>query len=175
VNSFEEIAIITPRLALTQLQVEDADEMARVLDSEIIHEFIGGRPLAVGALRRRYARLVAGATNPGEAWLNWIVRRRCDSQPVGTVQATLTIRDGRVTAVVAWVIGVEYQRQGFATEAAQALVAWLRGRGADSVLARIHPGHQASARVALRAGLRPTADREDGEQIWRTPEAVDLP
>jgi RimJ/RimL family protein N-acetyltransferase len=55
-------------------------------------------------------------------WLNWIVRRRSDAQAMGTVQATLTMSDGESTADVAWVIGVDCQSQGFASEAARALV-----------------------------------------------------
>jgi hypothetical protein len=63
-------------------------------------------------LREHYTKLAAGSPEPGEAWLNWIVRRRADSQAVGTVQATVRTCDSRRTALVAWVIGVEWQRQG---------------------------------------------------------------
>ena len=59
------------------------------------------------------------------------------------------------------------QRQGFASEAARALVKWLQRRGAASVVANIHPDHRASAVVAIRAGLRPTPEEVDGEQVWR--------
>jgi RimJ/RimL family protein N-acetyltransferase len=37
----------------------------------------------------------------------------------------------------------------------------------DEVIAHIHPDHRASAIVATRAGLKPTADEVDGEQVWR--------
>jgi RimJ/RimL family protein N-acetyltransferase len=97
-------------------------------------------------------------------WLNWVVRLRSDAQPIGTVQATLTLRDGESTANVAWVIGVDWQNQGFASEAARALVNWLRQCGADNVVAHVHPDHQTSAVVATRAGLRPT----DGASRRRT-------
>ena len=160
--------ILTDRLDLVPLRVEDAEEMAGVLGDPRLHEFIGGEPDTIGGLRERYVRLVAGSPDPDELWLNWIVRRRSDAQPVGTVQATLTVKDGEPTANVAWVIGVDWQNQGFASEAARALVGWLRQRGADSVVAHIHPDHQASALVATRAGLRPTDEQADGERIWRT-------
>jgi RimJ/RimL family protein N-acetyltransferase len=81
------------------------------------------------------------------------------------VQAT--IRDAGRTAHVAWVIGVDWQRQGFASEAAAALVEWLRAGGVDEVVAHIHPDHAASATVATRAGLQPTDDLVDGELVWR--------
>jgi RimJ/RimL family protein N-acetyltransferase len=157
----------TDRLELVPLRVEDAEAMAGVLSDRRLHEFIGGEPESSAGLRERYAKLVAGSPDPGVLWLNWIVRRRSDAQPVGTVQATLTMTNGEPTAVVAWVIGVESQSQGFASEAARALVDWLRERGFDNVVAHIHPDHQASAVVATRAGLRPTDERVDGERVWR--------
>jgi RimJ/RimL family protein N-acetyltransferase len=151
------------------LRLEDAEEMTGVLGDERLHEFIGGEPDTLTGLRERYARLVAGSPDPDEVWLNWVVRRRSDAQPIGTVQATLTMSDGESTANVAWVIGVDWQNQGFASEAARALVGWLRQHGADNVVAHIHPDHQASATVAMRAGLRPTDEQADCERVWRAP------
>jgi RimJ/RimL family protein N-acetyltransferase len=92
---------------------------------------------------------------------------------MGTVQATLTIGDGESTANVAWVIGVDWQNQGFASEAARALIEWLWQHGVDEVIACIHPDHQASAVVATRAGLRPTHEQRDGEQVWRASDGRD--
>jgi RimJ/RimL family protein N-acetyltransferase len=153
------------------LRVEDAEEMAAVLGDERLHEFIGGEPDTITGLRERYAGLVAGSPDADEVWLNWVVRRRSDRQPIGTVQATVTMSDGESTANVAWVIGVDWQNQGFASEAALALAGWLRQRGADNVVAHIHPDHQASAAVAMRAGLRPTDEQADGERVWRAPDS----
>lgn len=164
--------ITTERLQLVPLRTEDADEMIAVLGDERLHEFIGGRPLTPIELRDRYIRLAAGSPSPDEVWLNWIVRRHADSQPIGTVQATITSNGGRRAAYVAWVIGIEWQHQGFASEAARALVDWLWQRGADDDVAHIHPDHRASAAVARRAGLHPTDAEVDGEQVWRgTPSA----
>lgn len=141
-----------------------------MLGDERLHEFTGGRPATLAELRDHFGRLAARSPKPDEVWLNWIVRRRADSRPVGTVQATLSSRDGRSRAHVAWVIGVEWQNQGFASEAAEALVCWLRAQGAEEIVAHIHPDHRASATVAARAGLQPTDDEFEGEQVWRTPE-----
>jgi RimJ/RimL family protein N-acetyltransferase len=160
------VTITTERLRLDPLRVEDADEMVAVLDDERLHEFTGGRPATLAELRRHYARLLGGSPKTDEVWLNWIVRRRSDSQPVGTVQATL--RDGGQTALVAWVIGVEWQQQGFASEAARALVDWLREEGVHQIAARIHPAHVASGAVAARAGLEATEEEVGGEQVWRS-------
>jgi len=172
VSPFDGTTIVTERLSLVPLRVEDAEEMARVLGDERLHEFIGGEPDTITGLRERYARLVAGSPDADEVWLNWIVRRRSDAQPVGTVQATVTVSEGESTANIAWVIGVDWQKRGFASEAARALVGWLRQHCADHVVAHIHPDHQTSAAVASRAGLRPTDEQADGERVWRAPDSV---
>ena len=70
-------------------------------------------------------------------------------------------------ADIAWLIGVAWQRCGFAVEAARALIAWLERNDVVTVTAHIHPDHAASAAVARRSGLRPTDVVEDGEQVWR--------
>ena len=64
-------------------------------------------------------------------------------------------------------VGVRWQGQGYAAEAARALVAWLDGRGVATVEAHIHPRHEASAAVARQAGLLPTERFDDGERLWR--------
>ena len=155
--------IVTERLELTPLRVEDADTMAAVLADERLHEFIGGHPATVEELRGRYTRQVAGPGRPGEIWLNWIVR--VAGEPVGYVQASAEI--GRGIVWVAWVIGTPWQGRGYATEAAAALVAWLRDRGVTAIGAEIAPGHSASERVAAAAGFAPTDEMVDGERVWR--------
>jgi RimJ/RimL family protein N-acetyltransferase len=167
VSPLDDSTIVTRRLTLVPLQVADAEEVAGVLGDQRLHEFIGGKPATIAELHDRYARLVAGSSRPNEVWLNWIVRRRSDRRAIGTVQATVTTTEGQSTANVAWVIGLDWQNRGFASEAARALVDWLRQQGADDVIACIHPNHRASAVVAMRAGLRPTDEQRDGEQVWR--------
>lgn len=163
------IVIETARLRLAPLRPEDADEMAEVLGDERLHEFIGGHPLALAELRERYRRLAEGSPDRDVVWLNWIVRRSSDEEPLGSVQATLTTKNGQSIAAVAWVIGVKWQGLGFASEAARALVEWLRQQGLQAVTANVHPDHRASAQVAARAGLRPTDALAGGEQVWSWP------
>jgi RimJ/RimL family protein N-acetyltransferase len=168
VTAFEAATITTDRLVLTPLRRADADTMVDVLDDEHLHEFIGGHPASHADLQRRYEQLAAGSGDPDQIWLNWIVRRGVDQQPIGTVQATVTRLGDSWAATIAWVIGVPWQAQGFATEAARALMSWLHGQGANVVTANIHPDHHASAKVAARAGLTATTEEIDGERVWRT-------
>ena len=167
--------IVTDRLLLTSLIVDDAEEMAEVLADPALHEFTGGEPATLDDLRDRYRSWVAGSGRDSERWLNWIVRRRGDGAAIGTVQATVMNPDDEPVAFVAWTIGVGWQRQGYATEATIALVEWLVDHGVDSIVAHIHPQHTASASVASRAGLRPTSELADGEVVWRLPRPNDQP
>ena len=144
--------------------------MALVLADPALYAFIGGEPSGPAALRDRYAALVVGHSSDGSAaWHNWIVRLRADGRAIGTVQATIaaTAAASGDAAEVAWVIGLPWQGQGYAWEAARALVAWLDRRGVSIVEAHVHPEHGASAAVAARAGLQPTAELVDGERVWR--------
>jgi len=153
------------RVWLTPLAVSDAEEMTAVLSGGELYAFTGGRPPTQDELRARYARQVAGRSADGlEEWRNWIIRRDEDGQAVGYVQAT--IADAGKRAEIAWVIGLDWQGQGHARDAARALVAWLDARGVATVQAHIHPDHAASAAVARSAGLQPTGQIEDAEQLW---------
>ena len=152
------------RLHLEPLTVEHADEMVAVLGDPDLHAFIGGRPATLEELRALYEQQVLGHSRDGtERWLNWVIRRRDDGRAVGIVQATVTERDRALTAEIAWVIGTGQQRQGFAREAAQAMVAWLREQGVTTIVAHVHPQHEASKAVARALGLAPTEAVVDGE------------
>ena len=157
--------IRSDRLSLIPLVVADADEMVGVLSGAALYTFTGGSPPGLDELRARYSGLAAGRSPDGdEEWRNWILRREPDRTAVGCVQATVV--DGGTRAEIAWVVGLSWQRQGFAAEAARALTAWLDARGVTAIQARIHPDHAASAGVARRAGLAPTGQTDDGEQLW---------
>jgi RimJ/RimL family protein N-acetyltransferase len=159
--------IDTPRLTLEPLRIEHAGEMCPVLDDRSLHQYIGGKPLNLGQLRARYVVQVTGHSPDGaQGWLNWIMRHSTEQAVVGTVQATLSHQQGSMSAEIAWIVASPYQRRGYATEAARAIVGWLRQQGVDVFTAHIHPEHEASVRVARRLGLTATDAMVDGETRW---------
>lgn len=160
-------SIETPRLTMEPLRIEHADEMHSVLRGQAVYAYIGGRPPSVQELRSRYARQVKGQSPDGsQGWLNWIVRERATQLAVGTVQATLRVAPGRLSAELAWVIGVGHQGRGYATEAACGMVGFLGEHGVNAFTAHIHPGHGASETVAARIGLIATDGMRQGEVRW---------
>ncbi|WP_147917062.1 GNAT family N-acetyltransferase [Ruania zhangjianzhongii] len=159
--------LTSKRLRLEPLRTEHAEEMAPVLDDPDLHTFIGGAPATLEGLRGRYSRQATGRSADGsQLWFNWILRQE-DGQAVGTVQATVTEGETGLSADVAWVIGSSSQRQGYAREAAQVMVTWLREQGVGEIVAHVHPDHRASAAVARAIGLRPTKMLVDGEIRWQ--------
>lgn len=161
-----------PRLHLEPLRVDHAQAAAAALDDPGLHVFIGGSPASAEQLADRFRRQVLGHSQDGsQGWLNWMLRRRDTGQLVGTVQATLrrdgdSDRDGAVAAGLAWVVTTDQQGQGFAQEAAGAVVAWLRGSGVTRLECCIHPGNAPSIGVARALGLVATSEIIDGEVRW---------
>ena len=156
--------LLTARLVLEPLRPDHADEMVGVLADPALYAFIGGEPPTLQDLRRRYEIQAAGHSPDGrQRWLNWVVRRRAERDAIGYVQATVDAADD--SADVAWVIGVAWQRRGYAVEAAAAMIDRLGGL----VTAHIDPAHAASEAVARRLGLEPTDAFEDGERVWQRP------
>ncbi len=165
-NAVEAEPIAADRLVLVPLRAEHATEMAAVLAAPDLYTFTGGSPPAAEALRARYERMIAGSSDPAVSWCNWVIRVRDQGCLAGTVQATISLNDGPL-AEVAWVVGLPWQSRGIATEAARALISWLGQRSVRTVIAHIHPRHQASAAIAAAAGLIPTDHWQDGEIRWR--------
>jgi RimJ/RimL family protein N-acetyltransferase len=163
--SDEEQALRTARLDLIAILPEHATLLFPVLDDQALYDFMGGKPPeGVEALAATYAKREARRSPDGtQLWLNWMLRRRDDGDVVGFAQASVQAEHGEV----AWVVGTASQGQGFASEAAAALVPWLFDTlGVPEVRACVHPDHEASQRVAHRAGLRRTDELDDGEEVW---------
>jgi RimJ/RimL family protein N-acetyltransferase len=150
---------------LVPLSPGHAGEMAAVLADPGLYSFTGGAPPTRQELRARYERWTAGSGDPEVSWCNWVIQLRNPRCLTGTVQATISTADEPL-AEISWVVGTRWQGQGIATEAARALIAWLAGQSVRTVIAHIHPRHQASAAVATAAGLAPTGELEDGEMRW---------
>ncbi|MFC9133348.1 GNAT family N-acetyltransferase [Streptomyces sp. NPDC057099] len=165
-STFAARTISTGRLDLVPLQVEHAEEMAAVLSDPALYAFIGGTPHTPQALRSRYQRLTAGSPDPAVTWLNWVIRLRDEACLTGTVQATISSSGDGPLAEIAWMMGTPWQGRGIATEAARELVGWLSRLPVRTVIAHIHPEHQASAAVAAAAGLTPTDEWHEGEIRW---------
>ena len=140
--------------------------MVRVLAAPALYVHTGGEPPTQDDLERRYEVQSAGHSPDGtQGWLNWVARSRT-GRAAGYVQATLTGAEHAMRADVAWVVGVEHQGNGLATEAAGAMMAWLAQHGVVDVRAFIAPDNLGSNAVARKLGLVPTDIVVDAEVCW---------
>jgi RimJ/RimL family protein N-acetyltransferase len=156
----------TDRLVLEPLMVSAAREMVHVLAAPRLYDHTGGGPPDLQTLRERYARQAEGwSSDRSQRWFNWIVRRRETHLAVGYVQASLTVDTG--IADVAWVIGEDFQRQGYATEAARAMLRWLGAHGdVERITAHISAENYPSQAVARHLGFLATSTVEHAEVVW---------
>ena len=147
--------IRTARLTLEPLSVAHAAEMVAVLADRGLYEWTGGEAPTEEELTARYELQSVGQSPDGTSgWLNWVVRETATGRPTGFVQATLT-GEQEPDADVAWVVGVDHQGRGIATEAAGAMVTWLAGRGAVTVRGGHPPGQHRLERRGAQTGTHP--------------------
>jgi len=158
----------TERLLLDPMVERDSHALFALLTDPEIHVFTGGcPPPSFDHVRAKIRRRESRRSPEGdELWLNWTLRLKADRSVVGYVQAGVT--HGR--ADLAWVVGVPFQRRGYASEASRRVLRWLRDDlDVHEVRANIHPEHVASRRVARNIGLLKSGERTDeGEEVWRT-------
>lgn len=167
-SSLDVEPLSTDRLTLEPLREGHAAEMVDVLAPAELYDFTGGSGPTLDELARRYQAQVAGPGDGDEAWRNWILREIGTDRAAGFVQATIIGQD----AEVAWLVGRDYQRQGYGAEAAAAMCRWLTSGGVQRITAHIHPDHVASQRIASSVGLARTGEvDEDGEEVWASPTA----
>lgn len=160
--------LATSRLLLEPLAADHAREMVGILAPPELYEHTGDAPPSAQELSRRYTVQSVGHSPAGDAgWLNWIIRVVDTTNAVGYVQATVTLADEGIVADVAWLITPSAQGRGIASEAARAMLDWLRGQEVDVVRALIHPENHPSERVARRLGLSRSGSFEDGEAVWQ--------
>ena len=111
-------------------------------------------------------RLAQIEEDPSAApWLTRLLVRRADAKVVGhiTFHAPPDGRPGRL----GYTVYEPYRRQGYASEAAGAMMAWAVPRGARRFVLSISPDNAPSLALAERMGFTRTGsqiDEEDGEE-----------
>jgi RimJ/RimL family protein N-acetyltransferase len=91
-------------------------------------------------------------------WLVRLLVRRADAQVVGHITFHAPPdRAGR--AEIGYTVCEPYRRQGYATEAARAMMAWATARGAHRFVLSISPANEPSLALADRMGFTRTGRR----------------
>ncbi len=143
----------TSRLFLEPLAPFHAAKLYPFLGAAQLYAFIPDEPpVSVERLQARYATLSARRSPDGrDLWLNWALRRRNTDVYVGTMQAT--VRADR-TAMLAYMIFVPSQGQGYASEgAARVLTHLFDDYHVGVVAAEIDTRNAASIRLVETLGF----------------------
>jgi RimJ/RimL family protein N-acetyltransferase len=143
--------LVTPRLALRELQPEDLDFVAGMLgDVEVMRHY--PKPLdragAAGWIerqRQRYARDGHGL---------WLVLERVTGEPLGQVGVLEQEVGDKVETEVGYLIARPHWRRGYAIEAARACRDWaFTTLGRHHVISLIRPENLPSQAVARANGM----------------------
>lgn len=143
----------TERLTLEPVTARHADEIWPQLDDARMWRYFPElRPATLDALRRQYEKWQRGSSNAGEVWLNWLCRERSNAALVAAMQSTVFVRE-RV-AYLAYAVYPLHQRKGYAREAAQAVIAYVKeAYGVGRFLAEMDTRNDPSYRLAESLGF----------------------
>jgi RimJ/RimL family protein N-acetyltransferase len=142
----------TERLVLTPLLAEDAAAMFPELRDLSLYEFVDAQPPESEAeLAELYQQLERRVSpDRDERWLHWIVRPHSAGEPMGFVRATIASES---LGIIAYTLFRRFHRQGYASEAARAVLSHLVDEGVEHFLARVNPHNVASIRLLRKLGF----------------------
>jgi len=150
--SDENMLLSTTRLVLEPVKSTHADEMAMVLSSEDLYKYVPQDPPDVEKLRKPYEFWESRISpEKDELWLNWVARLNDTRQLVGHFQAGYK---GPEEISIAYTVGFNHQRRGYAAEALQAVLLFLKeSLNAKSVKAWIDTRNNASIELVEKLVL----------------------
>ncbi len=161
--------LFTPRLTLVPQTRGHAEALFPILENPLLHRYTGNNPpSSEQQLFQWFTNLESRQSPKGDQlWFNWVLMTDTDT-PIGYVQATLSQPKNKRKPLgyLAWVIGVDWQQRGYATEAMQCVVGWLDSLGFCHLQASIHPNNVGSQGVARNLNMVLTSEVIDGEQVW---------
>jgi RimJ/RimL family protein N-acetyltransferase len=159
------VELETERLVLRMPRLDDAEDLLDFVGDDAVMRPIGSEPggieVAVEHLERWIARWDSNAMGP------FLLVLPEDGRIVGRVgplvwderswqNSTLTDAGDHAQVELGWAVGREHWGNGYATEAARAVRAWVYDeRGVERLISLIDPANKRSERVAAKLGARP--------------------
>lgn len=162
--------ILMPPLFFDVAMHGDQAQAARLLGVSIPAEWWPVSP-------HKQMRLAQVRANPGlEPWMERAIVLRASQTMVGSIAFHMAPAPEPVRPLgpggveFGYTIFPQYRRQGYATEACQALMSWAQQQGVTRFLLSISPQNQPSLRIAAHFGFSKIGeqmDEEDGlEEIY---------
>ncbi len=145
----DRLRLIAANAALIHLELEDRPALLSAMDAAPPDEW--PPPLNDDASFRFFLDIME--RDPSlTGWGYWYVIEKRTGQPIGTC-GFKGRPDATGTVEIGYSVVPSRQRQGFASEAVEALIAWCGTQGAKIVLAETLPELDASIRVMEKNGL----------------------
>lgn len=148
------VEIKTERLLLRTMRPQDAAAYYACRSLPAVRRY-QGCPASLAEARRRMKTCAALKPNTPRTWYQFAIIEKADGAYAGDIAVHFT--DGR-QAELAYTVAPKFQRRGYATEAAGAVLAWLFGKlRLHRVSCSADPRNKASLGVMRRLGMRKEA------------------
>lgn len=145
--------IETDRLAIRELTFDDAEFIFSLVNQPAFLQFIGDKGVRTLADARDYIRNVPMASYERYGFGSFCVTLKESGTPIG--MSGLIKRDALDRPDIGFAILPDYWRQGFAFEAAQAVVDYARNvHRLDRISGIVNPENEASIGLLTRLGFR---------------------
>jgi len=145
--------LATDRLVLRDFTPADVDAVHTYAADPEVCRYVDWGPNTPQQTREFVDEMVAAASQPGRASVNWAVT--VDGALVGACMIAVTSAQHR-RGELGYVLAREHWGRGYATEAASAVLAFARDDlGLVRVEATCRPGNVGSQRVLRRLGMQP--------------------
>jgi RimJ/RimL family protein N-acetyltransferase len=145
--------LTTPRLRLEPFADEHLEQLHEMNRDPEVMRYLSGRPETLEESRAGIERVKARWAEWGYSW--WSFFELATGRIIGAGCIQHLDRDATKPLEVGWRLRREKWGQGFASEAARAMVAFAFERlEAPELTAICHPDNAASAKVMVRLGMR---------------------
>lgn len=160
-------AINTERLALRPWEDSDVDFAFDLYSRWVVQRFIGNEPAVMNSRREALDKVARFQSIDHPVHGIWAVTRKEDSTPVGTLLLKPIPASGEEPleassdVEIGWHFHPDHWGNGYATEAAAAVLEHAFAAGLEQVVAVTNPANEASQSVCRRIGMEHQGQTED--------------
>jgi RimJ/RimL family protein N-acetyltransferase len=152
-------SLISPRLLLRAWEDKDADFVLDMYSREEVVRFLGARPQTLRDHDEALGRLAAWRERQDDVHAVWAIQDRRSGRLLGTVFLVRLLASGEPLqpaeeTEVGWHLHPDAWGNGYATEAATAVLSYAARMGVSTVYAVTYPENSASQAVCRRLGMR---------------------
>lgn len=145
----------TERLVLRPPSMDDLAWCLAAINTPGMMRYLGGGVRSEDEMRESLAGDIAAFDDPGghQRWTAWHGEERVGRVGLFHVRSEAAPEQLRGRREIGWMFAEAHQGQGFATEAARAVLDWAFARGIGEVFSQTSDSNGASTRMMHRLGL----------------------